>query len=136
MATTQEVREAIAAQLLAAIGQVNVYGYVPEQVTSPALIVMSGGKSYDATMGRGLHRHDFTITAIAGRIDSQSSQDLLDSMADSGGDWSISAAIAADPTLGALVPPTVRVTEMSGYSPITYAAVEYLKADFTVTATF
>ena len=136
MATTQEVREAIAVQLLAALPDFNVYGFVPEQVVAPALIVMSGAKSYEATMGRGFHMHDFTITAIAGRIDLQSSQDLLDSLSDGSGDHSVAEIVATDPTLGGLVPPTVRVVSMGGYAPIAFAGIEYLKADFTISAAF
>ena len=134
MATTQEVREAIAAQLLAAMPDMNVYCYVPEQVTTPALVVMSGPKTYDLTMARGVHSHEFVITAVAGRIDSQSSQDTLDAISDSDGDLSVSAAIAADMTLGGLIAPTARVASMSGYGPTTWAGVDYLKADFSLTA--
>lgn len=135
MATTQAVREAIAAQVQAANPNVNVYAFVPDNMATPAAIVMTGPKNYDRTMARGLQAHEFTITAIAGRVDAQASQDLLDSMCDASGDWSIPAAIASDTTLDALVP-AAEVTAMSGYGPVTYAGIDYLKADFTVSAIY
>lgn len=135
MATTQAVREAIAAQVQAANPNVNVYAFVPDNLVTPAVIVMTGPKNYDETMGRGLHRHEFTVTVIAGRVDAQASQDLLDSMSDPTGDWSIPAALAADPTLDSLVP-IVEVKDMGGYSPVTVGNVDYLKADFTLSAVY
>lgn len=135
MATTQEVREAIAAQLLAANPDANVYGYAPDNLVTPALIVVTGSKSYDQTMGRGIHRHEFTIMAVAGRVDARSAQDALDAMCDATGAQSVPLAIDADRTLGGLVAEAT-ITDMTGYGPVTIADIDYLKADFTVVAFF
>jgi len=135
MATTQEVREAIAAQLLAANPNVNVYAHAPDNIVTPALIVVTGPKNYDQTMARGIHRHEFNVMAVAGRVDARSAQDALDAMCDATGDQSVPAAIDTDRTFDGLVA-DASVSEMSGYGPVTIADIDYLKADFTVVAFF
>lgn len=135
MATTQEIREAIAALLLTNIADLNVYAAVPGDMVTPAAIVMTGSKNYEMVMGRGLTQHEFTVTVIASRVDQVSGQDNLDAMCDASGDRSIFAALISNPTLDGLIPPTLRVDGMSGYGPVTFAGVEYLKADFTISIT-
>lgn len=135
MATTQAIREAIAAQLQSAIAELNVYSAVPGDMVTPAAIVMTGPKEYGLAMGQSLTRHEFTVTVIASRVDQVAGQDALDAMCDDSGERSIKAALDANPTLDGLLPMTLRVSGMSGYGPVTFAGVEYVKADFTISIT-
>ena len=135
MATTREMREGIAAVLQAAFPDVNVYAMVPGDMVTPAAIVISGPKQYDLAMGHSFAQHEFTVMVIASRVDQGAGQEVLDDMSDAEGDRSVKAAFDANPSLDGLIPMTLSVTGSSGNGSVSFAGIDYMKTDFTISIT-
>lgn len=128
--TVQQLREAVAAKLEAAIDGASVHAYVDVYVT-PAVLVIPSQVEYDNTFGRGGDEWLFTVRALARGLD-RSSQMFLDELASPIGTRSVKRILEADQTLGGTAN-AVHVRSMQEYQEYAFdgrAAV--VGCEFTV----
>lgn len=112
-ATANQIREALADAIQAAIPGLQASAYVLANPTPPAAHVMRGEIEYDLAMQGGLHNLTMRVQAFVALTTDIGAQMLLDDYLSPDGDNSIKAAIEADTSLGGLIQ-DLHVTKASG----------------------
>lgn len=125
-----QLRQGIASNL-ATISGLRTSWFVPDNPSPPIAIVVPDRVDYDVSMARGSDTFAFQVLIIAGRINERSAQSTLDAFLDSTGSASIKAAIESDKTLGGAAH-SARVTDWSGYGPLSIGDAQYLSVTFRV----
>lgn len=125
-----QLRQGIASNL-ATISGLRTSWFVPDNPSPPIAIVVPDRVDYDVSMARGSDTVAFSILVISGRINERSAQSTLDAFLDSTGSASIKAAIESDKTLGGAAH-SARVTDWSGYGPLSIGDAQYLSVTFRV----
>lgn len=132
MATLAEARAALAAQLQTRFGTgVRVHERYPDGLNPPAVVIRRESTNYDTTFGG--ESTDLTLSAVV-FVDFASprvAQELLDRFTTQTGDYSVAAAVNADPTLGGVVD-WATVTEAGPDELSSVQGVDYLTATVTV----
>jgi hypothetical protein len=80
--------------------EVNYYQNVPDLIQAPAILIEPHMSKFDGAMARGDDMWRFSVYLVVNRLDSDSSQELLDEMLESAGPNSVREAIFNNPTLG------------------------------------
>lgn len=125
------IREGLAVRLRTIDG-LNVYSTVPGSIVVPAAIIMLGdGQFLTYDTSSDSDGMTWTVRVFTSLADNVSGQTALDEYLLRTGDYSIRAALAADPTLGGAVD-YADVTGASGYGIAPVGAVEYFGCDFAV----
>lgn len=124
------VRAALA-EAASTVAGLACHGYMPDDITEPALCVGEVEIAYDQTYGRGMDRLTVTCYVFASRADDVSGQRLIDGYLAGSGPASLKAAIEADRVLGGACH-DVRVASAEGYGTYDYGAVKYVGAKITV----
>lgn len=130
MATISQVREALRATLASRLAEVNVYKYVPDQVT-PRAIVIVPASGETQTMGRGVHTFEFNVVCVAAPVDAATGQAELDKMIDTTG-LSVFAAIDGTRTLN-LADTDAHASGWSDYGQSSFGDRDYYTAAIGVT---
>jgi hypothetical protein len=65
------------AAALNAIPTLRAFGYLPERIVPPAVIVELPELTYDSTMARGADRMVLPVTVLVSRVDSRTARDRL-----------------------------------------------------------
>jgi hypothetical protein len=131
MPTVTELRTGLATRL-GTISGLRTSATIPDQINPPLAVVSVETITYDEAFSRGLDQYTFMITLLVGRVAERSAQNSLDSYLAPTGSGSVKTAIEGDRSLGGKAQ-TLRVTEMSGITPVTLGDVSYLSATFMVT---
>jgi hypothetical protein len=119
------------ATALATISGLQVYGYPPDSVTTPAAVVaLPDTITYDDTMARGADRITIPVHVLVGKVSDRSAAAALAGYLSGAGTSSVKAAVESDATLGGAAD-TARVTEAS-VSVMTVAGVDLLAASFSI----
>lgn len=101
-ATSAQIREGIA-QALRVIPGLQATPYMLANSTPPTAHVMRGEIQYDQAMAGGLHRWVMRVQAFVALTSDMGAQMLLERFLSADGDYSVKAAIEADPTLGGVI---------------------------------
>jgi len=82
MASFNDIRTALADAGRSAVGDMNVFGYLPRRPPSPALVIRTVKPSadYATTWGGGYAEWTFELLLIAGRVSEESAQNFLGDM--------------------------------------------------------
>lgn len=113
MATLQEIREGLAANL-SAIAGMQVSAYMLSAPTPPSAHVFPDETEYDKTMGRGHDDWAMLVQVFVGVSSDIGAQQRLDRMIAPAGAESVKEALEADATLAGVVD-DLRVESCSGY---------------------
>ena len=97
--TLAEIRDALAATLIAAIPELSVYPSVQETPIVPAVFVMPESADFAVAMGRATDTYEVLLYVLAHKVHVGGQLDL-DQLVSGYGPQSIRAAIFADQTLG------------------------------------
>jgi hypothetical protein len=109
---------------------VRVYAYVPDNPITPCWIVRPQPYDYPASFEAGLVEVKVSVLMLAGTVNVQGAQDLLDGWLSTTGDSSLYAAIDKDTTLGGAASSCV-VERLEHYDSIEIAdgGTRYLSAE-------
>lgn len=125
------IRENLAANA-ATIENLRTHQTIPEQVATPAFIVLGPREiDFDTTMARGTDRVVIDCLLVAARADARQAQRTLDAFLNTKGVGSIKVALENDRTLNGACE-DLRVTRINDYGVIEIAAVTYLSARIEV----
>lgn len=108
------------------IDGLNVYAYVPDNPTTPAVYPYPASIQYDLTMGDGAVWQTWTVEAMVSMASGKAAQLQLDELIEPDGPRSIKAALelpdgpAGQATLGGAVS-DLRVISCTGYTPYVLA---------------
>jgi len=123
-----DVREGIAENLRNNVQAVKVYAYVPESISTPAIIV-GYPKAWSFHKAFKLEgEDDLEVWVLVGRAQDRAAQELLASYVSPDG---IAQAIEADTTLGGACQ-AAYVTHVDSFSNYTVGSTEYLGCKFHV----
>lgn len=76
-------------------GKLRVYKYVPDQVMTPCVILTPGAWTTPAASDYQESTREWVVQVVAGRVESESAQTLIDDLVETDGSASIIAAINA-----------------------------------------
>ncbi len=134
MADYSAIKTGIKTRLDTLSGLIATFDTVPDTVYPPVAVVVprSPEVEYNVSMGNSAHnsmlqRFNFDVLILAGRFNSEHSQDALDAFVS--GTGSVYNAIAADRQLGGTVS-DCRITRMLDYGQIVLGEGEFLGARF------
>ena len=132
MASILAVRDGLKARL-ATIAGMHPYDIVPDDITTPAAVVMPGDPLivFDSTFGRATDELNFVILLLVQFANERTAQDALDAYLAGSGSSSVKAAVEGDQTLGGSAG-YCTVTSAINYGGREYAGVNYLGVEFTV----
>jgi hypothetical protein len=117
---------------LATLSGLRIATSLPEQVNPPQAVISLQSVAYDGALRGGLTTYTFMVTVLTGRMSERTAQSILDGYI-SPGSGAIKNAIESDKSLGGSAF-DVRVEAMSSVGSLSIGEVNYLAADFTVTA--
>lgn len=129
MATNEAIREGIAAALQT-IPDFQVYARPPGSIVVPSGVVRRRSTQYDVSFD-GLVDTNWGVTAFVSFANTDVATEDLDRYLSPTGDYSIAAAVAADPTLGGAVD-YAHVTGAEGEKVTNYAGTDYLSVEFVI----
>lgn len=124
------IRAAVAARLNAAIPGLNSHPSYPGVLNHPAAVVARRETRYDPALDIDAE-HTLVVRLFVSFADLAGSQVLLDDMCAPEGNWSIRAAIDADPTLGGVVD-FCRIATAEDERQTTYSSIQYLTVDLVL----
>ena len=134
MADYSAIKTGIKTRLDTLSGLVATFDTVPDTVYPPVAVVIPRAPEveYNVSMGNSAHnsmlqRFNFDVLILAGRFNSEYSQDALDAFVS--GTGSVYNAIAGDRQLGGTVSDS-RITRMLDYGQIVLGEGEFLGARF------
>ena len=134
MADYSAIKTGIKTRLDTLSGLIATFDTVPDTVYPPVAVVVprSPEVEYNVSMGNSAHnsmlqRFNFDVLILAGRFNSEYSQDALDAFVS--GTGSVYNAIAGDRRLGGTVS-DCRITRMLDYGQIVLGEGEFLGARF------
>lgn len=130
MATPNEIREAIADQISAAITDLAVHPRSPGSINPPAAVVRRRVTTYDVTFD-GADDTTYGVTVFVSFANTDVGTEQLDDYLAPSGAKSIPAAIEADPTLGGVVD-FAHVSSAEGEKVTVYADISYLSAELVI----
>lgn len=130
MPSISELRTGLTTRL-ATISGLRTSATIPDQINPPVAVISLDNIVFDEAFNRGLDEYQFTVTLFIGRVAERSSQTALDLYLAPTGSGSVKTAIEGDRSLGGKAQ-TLRVTDMTGITPITVGDVSYLTAQFAV----
>lgn len=132
MASISAIRDGLRARL-ATIPGLYEYDIVPDDIVTPAAVVMPGEPLvvFDSTFARGSDEFNFLILLLVQFANERTAQDALDAYLAGSGASSVKTVVEADQTLGGAVA-YVTVTSAINYGAREYAGVQYLGVEFTV----
>lgn len=134
MAKLEDIRAGIAANIKAALGDVQCTGYLITNALAPAFEVELERIVYDGAMSRGLDEWFFTIRGFAASGTDRAAQMRMDAWIDSTGSQSVKTALEADRTLGGSVG-DARVTQLGrvqAFSPVNSPGTTLFGAEWTL----
>lgn len=108
-----EIRQGLA-ESLETIPRLNQSAYLLSQPILPQAEIEPGEIEYDQTFARGQDKYTLTIRVTVGMPSNIGAQKQLDRMLAPSGDYSVKAAVEADPSLGGACE-DLRVTLCTGY---------------------
>ena len=129
MASNEAIREGIAAALQA-IPDLQVYPRPPGSIVVPAAVVRRRTTQYGVTFDE-LVDTSWGVTVFVSFANTDVATEELDKYLSPTGDYSISAAIDADPTLAGAVD-FAEVPSAEGEKVTNYAGVDYLSVEFVI----
>ena len=129
MASNEAIREGIAAALQT-IPDLQVYARPPGSIVVPAGIVRRRSTQFGVTFDE-LVDTSWGVTAFVSFANTDVATEELDKYLSPTGDYSIAAAIDADPTLGGVVD-YAHVGSAEGEKITNYAGVDYLSVEFVI----
>ena len=134
MADYSAIKTGIKTRLDTLSGLIATFDTVPDTIYPPVAVVVPRGPEveYNVSMGNSAHnsmlqRFNFDVLILAGRFNSEYSQDALDAFVS--GTGSVYNAIAGDRQLGGTVSDS-RITRMLDYGQIVLGEGEFLGARF------
>ena len=130
MATPAEIREALAAQIGAAVPALQVSPRSPGSITVPAAVVRRRTTTYGVTMD-GADDTTYGVTVFVSFANTDVGTAALDDYLAPDGASSIPAAIDDDPTLGGVVD-FAHVASAEGETVRNYAGIDYLSAELVI----
>lgn len=135
MSTLSVIRDALGEALETLPGW-NVARYVPDAVTTPQLVIASGGVTYDVTMGRGADELRLVVSAYVSRTAEGDQQALLDELLEPDGVGSLKEAVEAASVSTDAGVHYFRVRSASAPDGQTVGALPYVLMDFEVEVVF
>ena len=126
MSTLAAMRDAIKATL-AGIADVNVYDFVPDNPTFPAVVVAPNLCDFDVAFGRGQDTWEFELIVLTARSSDRAGQDKMDQLVTGAGASSIRQAIFDSQGLG-LSDTNAHVAALIDYRPTDVAGVSVYSA--------
>ena len=131
MASLTNIRNEIGNNL-SNITSLSVYKYVPDMVEPPTAVVGVVERiEYDNSFARGSDTYTIPVILYISRVDTQLSQETLDSYLQSSGSNSVKAQVESDVTLNGQAS-SVRVTDASDYGVYNVNNVDYLGVQFSI----
>lgn len=131
MPTITSIRGAIATKLQA-ITTLNVYDAIADSVMTPAAYVgQPETVEYDQTFRATNFKLQIPVKIVAGNVQEDIAQDLLDGFVAYGGASSVPSTIHADPTLNGTVQ-TCRCVQARNYGVYEIGGVSYLGVEFLI----
>jgi len=120
------------ADALETVTDLRVHRELVDKPTPPCVLIGPRKIEYYATMGPGLSFIEFTLVLLAGAAGDRVPQDRLDRYLDPSGEYSLSAALRADTTLGGRVDDVIldRLDEGS-YGRVAWAGTDWWGATFS-----
>ena len=129
--TISEISDALKDALTQVAG-LRVSDYLPDQVNPPVAWVLIDSVDYHHAFGGGNPVHNYTVTAVVGRVNERAAQKALDDFMSYDSDRSIRAALERDRTLDGVVQ-TLICTRGGNLQTISTGDAIYLSVDFNVT---
>jgi hypothetical protein len=114
MARDVEIRRAIAAQLEANVGELQVSPYLLSQWQPPTAQLFPASTEFDLAMQRGADERTYTLQVFVAFVTDEGAQVILDEYLERDGERSVKRVVELDENLGGLVD-SVRVTRHEGY---------------------
>jgi hypothetical protein len=133
VASVSTIRDGLKARL-ATIPGLYEYDIVPDDIVTPAAVVLPGDPLivFDSTFARGSDEFNFLILVLVQYANERTAQDQLDGFLAGSGTSSVKTAIeGGGGTLGGVVA-CVTVTAAGSYGAREYAGVQYLGVEFSV----
>ena len=126
MTSLAAIRDAVKATL-GALTDVNVYDFVPDNPSMPAICVAPTSADFDTAFGRGQDTWEFELIVLTARGSDRAGQDKMDSLVTGAGTSSIRQAIFQNQTLGSVVD-SAHVAGLIDYRPTDVAGVSVYSA--------
>ena len=127
MASLPAIKDAIKAVLDAALDGVNLYDFVPDNPTFPAICPLLNLIDFDVAFGRGIDTFEFELLVLTSRGSDRAGQDKMDQLVDGKGALSIRQVIFQNQTLGGVVD-NAHVAGLIDYRPTDVAGVSVYSA--------
>lgn len=127
MSSLSAIRDAIKTTLDAALADVYVYDFVPDNPTLPAVCAYPSPVDFFGAFGRGLDTWEFEVLALTSRGSDRAGQDKLDQLITGAGSLSIRQAIFNNRTLG-FTDTDAQVSGVLDYRPTDVAGVDVYSA--------
>ena len=131
MSLTNDIKEAIAANLKSSIQGMQILGYVRDQVIPPAADIRRGTVDYDRALEGGVHFWVMFVRVFVAGITDKGAQAQLDAYLDPDGSSSVKAAIESDRQLGGLVD-DLHVSNATGEQTYTMGGSQMIGSEWTV----
>ncbi len=129
MPTLVDILKAVAARLDTIAG-LRVFDHMPSNLEPPAAVVqLPRSIDFDLTAGRGGDTYRLVVLLLAAKADARAAHLNLAKYLDAAGPSNIKEALDGD--LGGAVD-SARVTRVSGVGAYTFAAKDYLGAEFDI----
>lgn len=131
MASLTNIRNEIGNNL-SNITSLSVFKFVPDMIEPPTAVVGVVERiEYDTSFARGADTYTIPVILYISRVDTQLSQETLDSYLQSSGANSVKAQVESDVTLNGQAS-SVRVTDATDYGVYNVNNVDYLGVQFSL----
>lgn len=132
MNTLTAHRKAIAG-VLEGIPGFTSYWFIPASPTVPAIAIRPDPPVTIESYRGGSSKYTYVVQVLAGLLEEENAQELLDDVIAFSGDRSVYALLeAGDRTLGGTCSDFV-VEGLTGYGPVTFSGHEFIGAEITIT---
>ena len=129
MTTTLATIRAAIADACETLG-LHSFGYITDDITTPAAVVARTTVTYDSTMGRGSDDLTFRVSVFVDRTDEVGAQQFLDELVEPGTSMTLKTILEDSDTVAAAGVHYIRVRTASEVNQGSIGSLNYLSVDF------